>query len=305
MKLSELHLKWRKIHSNKTKKESLCFCNDIINKLWDSYQILNDKGIYEEKRYINSLVILTNLEEQNINRIRVERFCETAFMIWALQEINRKDIIENVISNWGSGSDEDGTSHYRNFEYECHVALRFLEENYSIKLITDNNEVEFLVDNNFGIECKRPGSLYGVFKNTLKAKKQIENSKKPGFILFNLDNLDVMKNLNTDDQIYRVIRNKVLEASILGLKNNEEYVEGVIFEYNPINQGSSSKGSIIYAITTNHKAKFKTSISKALTGGEELNFNKIRNRNRNVYKNQFKKNDNEKMKSFFTKNFNM
>lgn len=304
MILSDLHIEWEQIRLSMTQMEFLAFSYNIIDKLFNTLEIPNAQGIHEEKKYIEKLLILSNLNNPDVNRIRAERFCETAYMIWALKELGRMDIVERVIENWGSGVDDGGTSHYRNFEYECHTALRFLEENYMIKPIHGDSKAEFIINDEFVIECKRTSNLYGVFLNTLKAKKQINISKKPGFILFNIDNLGIFNNISKEDEIIEIIRKKVLEASILGLKSNEDYVQGVIFEYAPISQGGSIKGSIIYAITTNHGVKFKNTISKSLTGNTELKFNKIRNNNRNVYRKQFERRDREKMENFFNRNFN-
>lgn len=242
---SSLYSNWKSHLANagELPLERLKYCYEIVDNLIKSYQIPGDKGIFLEHKKIEQVIngsIQINNEEKSCLR-----YAETAYLIWTLSEMNRLDILSNNIKNWGSGVDELGNSHFRNFEFECHTALRFLEAGFEVVPINDQSKPEFCINNKFVIECKRPSKKEGLFYNTLKARKQIDNARKEGILIFSLDDLEGFTSPLEEQLIFPELK-KLSLLSELGLGVSKSYLTGVIFEYLDIYK--ATKGSFLYAI---------------------------------------------------------
>lgn len=280
-----------------------CYC--IIDEFINRCQIPGDKGIFLEHNKI-SKIIRGEIPINNDIKSCI-RYGETAYLIWALTKIDRLDILSNSITNWGSGEDDLGNSHFRNFEFECHTALRFLEEGFDVSPIMEDGKPEFSINNKFVIECKRPTKIEGIFYNTLKARKQIDTVKKEGILFFNLDDLEGFKP-NLAERIDFNFRFLGL-LSEYGMGVSKTYLTGVIFEYLNSNV-KTNRGSYIYALG-NEIAPINKELahtaSKGICGHKSLLFDKNCLKIHERYPRDYSKREKELMKTdihaFISKHF--
>jgi len=271
MKASPSIIEWH----NLLAQEKIKLPKTIINKFISDYNLTGDGGIIAENSKINTFISNNELIE---NQRAVERYIETAYMIWFLEKHSRTDILEKAKSNFTNGNDDGIGSQFRNFEYECHVAIRFLEEDYTVNLNNTDNSPEFEINNLFTIECKRPTKIEGIFKNVLKAKKQINNYEKPGIVIINIDDLNGI-DLNTIENNFKQLR----KISNYAFGKSKSYLYAVIFEYVDNLNGTSGAGSYTDALKNNmlirsgiSLGEIKNISSKAINGDDSLKFNKPR-----------------------------
>lgn len=275
--------------------ERLKFCSEIIENFIVEYGIPGTEGIHLEHQKVAEIISGKTPLYSSLKAAK--RYGETSYLLWALNtELNRKDLLLNNIRNWGSGEDEIGSSHFRNFEFECHTALRFLEEGNKVTPIVDGGNPEFCINDTFAIECKRPFKLEGLFLNTLKAKQQIDKAKIQGFLIFNLDDLENFNPPSSDVVIYSALKELSL-FSEFGMGTTETNLKGVLFEY--LGSQSAIQNSHLYAIKNNlsHISEPVTNtISKALTGHENLIFDNNTLKLKDRYPLDYNKKEKEKSK---------
>lgn len=216
---------------------NLKVCYRIIRELIEENNevLKKDGGILEEHEYIFNLIeklekhsnyVLTEEE-----RTKIFRYGETAYMIWALRELfDKDDIVKKEIKTWDNGEDFNWGSNFRNFEFECHTALRFLEEEQNVECINEEKNPDFLVNEELGIECKRIYMFLGLFTNALKARKQADELGKPTVVIMNLDYLyneipDISTYINEEE--FLIICSRIAEY---GMGTVESNLIGIVLE---------------------------------------------------------------------------
>lgn len=159
----------------------------------------------------------------------------------------RHDLLEAEVTNWGSGTDDGSGSNFRNFEFESHVALRFIEEGFDVDLLTDEGQAEMIVDETFAIECKRPTRWKGLFTNALKSRKQIGKSGHPGVLIFNLDDLEDYHIDRSSSKSLEESFEELSRAAEHGLGGLDSPIFCVVLEYVDDKKSVSKKGSFVHA----------------------------------------------------------
>lgn len=214
----------------------------------------------------------------------IQRYGETAYLVWALYfKFDRKDVIRKNYKQWFEGEDFTGTSHFRNFEFESTVILRFIEEDIEIDIISEKDfqgYPDLLATNSFYLECKRTTRFFGILSNVLKALKQAKNVDKPTVAVLNLDYLyNEIEGVHIFMNRYHflLICSKIAEFAMGVEKSN---LFGVVLEYiNEYNQ--SENGSNIIAIRNENLNEEITeiqleknwrTISNAFCGDNSLEF---------------------------------
>ncbi len=238
---------------------------------------IGDQGVREEINHVVRLLEETYWTKDE--RRTVARLRETGYLIWALKEkLNREDILRAVVTNWGDGSDDGTGSSFRSFEYECHTALRFLEEGFSVEPKEGKGKPEMVIEDAFFIECKRPSNLEGVFKGALKGRKQIQDSSRAGFIMLNIDDLnDYSINLDDEEIADEQIRN-LLKIAEHGMGDVNDQVLGLTVEQVAPDPIKAAEGSFLDGVRgcnlrqVVEKKKCYEAVSFALTGDDKLSF---------------------------------
>lgn len=293
MELSKTHEKWKAYLLGKQLKDIY----NIIDQFINESKIKGNTGIFLEHSKI-SRIIKKSSHSQQENDI-ISRYTETAYLIWALCHVHkRKDILNANIDNWGNGCDNGMGSNFRNFEFECHIALRFIECNCNIKALKNSGQPEFIIDDDFVIECKRPTCLEGIFKNTLKAEKQIATSGKKGFLIFNVDDLDEFKTVRTEYDIDKKMK-KISNISEYGLKTD---ILGVIFEYVSKDAKIGKDGSFVYGLQTVCNSQLENlfiKVSMAINGDDSINFHPCLIDPNTRYKKEYNNKDKTEMNKFY------
>lgn len=290
---AESQKKWKDIieKSGDETCERLEFCYELINKfIKDNQMSINDSNHRDNwgllsihmrmEETIKDLITSRNIIKDKKMEIDIVRYMDTAYMIWALtEEFKRQDIIDNVKKNLIRGKDYNLGSKFRNFEFECITAVRFLEEDNNIKAIGGHGNPDFLVNEEFAIECKRISMFIGLLKNTIKARKQGKNYGKPFFIIFNLDYLynEVagLSNLISEQEFLKICA--IIVNCAMG--NDDKYLLGVVFEYvdeqNISDEGAVCKGyknsKYIGDLKTDDINNLWEKLSLAMTGTRVMN----------------------------------
>ncbi|MGL4990828.1 MAG: hypothetical protein ACRC57_06635 [Sarcina sp.] len=256
MLVSKSMIEWERkiIQEGGNLDENILVCYRVIDEFLDTEKVLpNNSGLLNEHKKV--LEIVEKLQRCNTYKLSdreallIGRYGETAYLVWALYfKFDRKEIIRENYKEWFTGEDLTGTSHFRNFEFENAVTLRFVEEDIRINMI---NEKEFpgypdlLVNNSFYLECKRTTRFFGILTNILKALKQAKRVDKPTGVILNLDYLyneieDVHASM--DRYYFLLICSKIAEFAMGIEKNN---LIGVILEYVDENNLSGNGSNII------------------------------------------------------------
>lgn len=279
---------------------------ELIQNFIDSNTIPGNDGIFKEHEKVENIIQHKEDLDEEEQRI-VLRYQETACLIRDLMDkFNRQDILLANIHNWGSGNDDGEGSNFRNFEFECHIALRYLEENCSVSILTGTGEPEFCIDNKFVIECKRPTKLKGIFFNTLKAQTQINNYGLPGIVIFNLDDLE---NFNISEETVEKaeeIINSISRIAEYGLGEIGTHLAGIVFEQVSDNPKHANGGSYLFAKNNrvNDEEIFKK-VSQALLGNESLHFNDCEVDINSRFKGEYDKKNKLLMEEFYSTNIPM
>lgn len=121
---------------------------------------------------------------------------EIAYMLWALERLDRIDIADQAARSLVTGGDfgdttayltSDVTNHFRNIELQLHVGLRLLEHSLGLQTGAEG-EPDYLLDG-LSVEVKAPASKLALFQSMLKAVKQVERSPNPGVVIVCLDHM--------------------------------------------------------------------------------------------------------------------
>jgi hypothetical protein len=204
------------------------------------------------------------------------RYGETAYTIWALgHRLGRWDILTANIGDWGNGDDSGGSTRFRNVEFECQVALRFLEEGYKVEPIEGNHQAEMVVAGFFTIECKRQYDLRGLLRNSIKARDQIKTSGNSGVLVVNIDELSDLDVDPCDDATMEAEFDRVARVAEYGFGQTDSELVGLVIEYVADKRSVSESGSFVHTVhncsdPTNglcHSILDKT--VHALTGGDD------------------------------------
>jgi hypothetical protein len=232
--------------------ENLKVCYRVTQELiQESEEVLKkDGGIIKEHQFILNLIEKierhSNYCVTEDEKMKVFRYGETAYMIWALKYyFNKEEIIKDKIKSWDNGEDFNGGSSFRNFEFECHTALRFLEGEHDVKCISEEKNPDFLINDNFGVECKRLYRFFGLFTNTLKARKQADELGKPTVVIMNLDYLyNELSDINEyiTREWFLLICSRIAEY---GLGTIESNLIGIVLEYVSEKSDNSESATVI------------------------------------------------------------
>jgi hypothetical protein len=250
---------------------------DIIDAFIKEYQLTGSNGIVEQHDLINSIIRKKSFME---NRLIIERYAETAYMIWFFTEYEkRRDVLDEAAKQFSNGSDDGDGSPFRNFEYQCHIAIRFIEEGYIPKLIELEGCPDFEINGMFTIECKRPTKVEGIFKGVLKSKKQIEIYQKPGFVFINIDDLNGFDFLSIDKKF-----KDLLKISNYAFGRTKSLLCGAVIEYVDNVNNTSHAGAYTRSLLNRYYKmngnvdinEIKMIISMALNGDSSLVFHKSR-----------------------------
>ncbi|HBH1337166.1 TPA: hypothetical protein SOK46_000972 [Clostridioides difficile] len=283
MKISNKHIEW----INKLNNEVVT----IVEKLEVSYKIIQqildenedkikEDGIFNEHtqvaKLINKLQLQVGYKLSSREYILITRYIEIAYIVYILYfENSMKNLVLKNLKQWFSGKDFNGTSHFRNFEFECSVALRFIEEDIDIQGIDEEHMPDYLIENKFAVECKRTSMFFGVLKNTIKAVKQANNLKKPTIAIINLDyiynEIEGINDTINDIELLRICS----KISEYGLGINKSYLMGVVLEF--VDSSDKSWGSKVIAIkNTNTEVSYIEDMwekmSLAICGDDTLLF---------------------------------
>lgn len=245
MPQSTLHKLWL----SKRKASKLRISHSVISDFLSCYdaKIPGQEGIRTEHEKVEA--VLNGGDLAGFPEKTEIRYGETAYTIWALgHRLGRWDIIEANIANWGNGDDGGGGSRFRNFEFECQVALRFLEEGRSVKPLGGSHEPEMVVDNFFSIECKRQYDIRGLLRNTIKARDQIGVSGRSGVLIVNIDDLDGLTIDPCDEDTIEAELVRVARVAQFGMGSTGSKLAGVIVEYVSDVLSVSSEGSYVHVV---------------------------------------------------------
>ena len=247
MRVSPLHQQWFR----QKRRAKLLHSHNIVDQFITQNQtaLTGSEGIIEEHTAVDNA--LNAGDWSQINNKREMRYSETAYLIWALgTKLGRNDLLTANVTNWDNGSDDGNGSNFRNLEFEAHVALRFAEEGFDVQAVTGDGKAEMVVEDAFAVECKRRG----VFNGSLKARKQITAVGKPGFVIFNLDDLHDLE-INPSD--YSRTQATLDQLSIFaehGFGNTDSELLGAALEYVPEDPIIAKEGSVLQ-LTNNCSGK--------------------------------------------------
>lgn len=269
MRVSPLHQRWFR----QRRAAKLRHSYDIVDQFISQNQasLSGTKGIVEEHTAVDAA--LKHGRWSQVDDKRETRYGETAYLIWALgTELGRNDLLTANISNWDSGIDDGSGSSFRNLEFEAHVALRFVEEGFDVRLAPGSGKAEMIVEDTFAVECKRPTQMRGVYYGALKARKQIAATGKPGLLVVNLDDL---QGLDINPANYEQTQSMFDRLSVIaehGFGNLDSEIIGAAFEYVFPEPAIARAGSYVQASGNctgtqflNHQAIFQQ-FSVGLTG---------------------------------------
>ncbi|WP_346935511.1 hypothetical protein [Clostridium sp.] len=233
---------WKKkiIEEGGSLAENILVCYRVIDELLDTEKVLpNTSGLLNEHNKVLEIVeklqICNTYELRDREKLLIHRYGETAYLVWALYfKFDRKDIIRKNYKEWFTGEDLAGTSHFRNFEFESTITLRFIEEDIKIDIINEKDfhgYPDLLANDSFYLECKRTTRFFGILTNVLKALKQAKRVDKPTVVILNLDYLyneieDIHISMNR--YYFLLICSKISEFAMGIEKSN---LIGVILEY--------------------------------------------------------------------------
>ncbi len=226
---------------------------------------------------------LRNGEWFAISEKREIRYNETAYLIWALDDkLGCRPLLEANIDKWDNGTDDGSGSNFRNFEFEAHVALRFVEEGLDVQLITGPGKAEMVVEDKFVVECKRPTRLSGVFFGSLKARKQIGATGKPGYVVLNLDDLQDFTLDSSDHEALQTSFERLAVVAEHGFGSLDSDILGAVLEYLPGERAESQHGSYLQAVSNCSGKHFLETLpelqtlSAGLTGDLSLTLDVVR-----------------------------
>ncbi|MDP4146829.1 MAG: hypothetical protein Q8936_20535 [Bacillota bacterium] len=178
-----------------TQKNGYGFVISIIQEYCNRHKLSGPDGLAGLLDYIR-----VNYERKDVNSRDdsvIRSFGETAYLLWALEKVGRKDLADAVAKQMQSGWDfgetrgykNEEANYFRSFEIELNVGLRLLEYNLNIEA-GGEGEPDYIIDSpQLVLEVKAPGSEKGLYQCIIKAVKQIEKYGKKGVIVIVLDNM--------------------------------------------------------------------------------------------------------------------
>lgn len=222
-------------------------------------------------------VFIEQYENHKLELIIGQKHMETAYLFWAFHEFYKMPaLLNSYLSNFKQGKDSGTGSKFRNMEYEAMIALKFIEEGYTVTAIGEKHRPEYIIDNKFTIECKKPTHLSGLFINSVKASSQINNHKVPGIIIFNLDDIkDEMFVPSEKEFHFKIDALSFLVEKGLGTKRS--YVAGFVLDFLDWKE-NTSKGALATATKSEsgplNMNRIYETVSKGLSGDLTLKFEK-------------------------------
>ena len=271
MTLSDHHKLWKSRRKEATLRLSHSIIADFI---YVNDQAIGPDGIRTEWAAVEAL--LNGGDLSSYSEKSEIRYGETAYTIWALgHRLGRWDVLGANIGDWGNGDDDGGSTRFRNVEFECQVALRFLEEGYRVQPLAGSHKAEMLVEGFFAIECKRQYDLNGLLRNSIKARDQIKSTGKRGVLIVSVDELDGLAIDPCDEDTVEAELDRVAQVAEYGFGQTDSELIGVIVEYVADRRTATESGSYVHAVhncsdpSTGlcHSVLDKT--IHALTGGSE------------------------------------
>ncbi|NMS91923.1 hypothetical protein HGQ85_18540 [Clostridioides difficile] len=283
MKISNNHADWHNMLNTNSNNiiETLEISYNIIQEILDENEDkLKEEGVLHEhnqvKELINNLKSQEDYELNSVENILITRYIETAYTVYNLYfKCNRKDLVLKNIKQWFHGMDFNGGSNFRNFEFECSVALRFIEEDITIDDIDAEGSPDYLIEDKFAIECKRTTVFFGVLSNIIKARKQADNFKKPTIVIINLDYIyneqEGVKDIISSEELLKIC--SIISEYGLGIERS--YLIGVVLDV--LDNNDNSLGSKLVAIKNintelSQIEEIWKKVSLAMCGDETLLF---------------------------------
>lgn len=177
------------------KKNGRGFVINIIQEYCNRHNLRGPDGLAGLLDYIKA--IYDRGQKNSSDDPLVKSFYEIAYLFWALEKVDRKDLVDAVVKQMQYGWDfgetrgykNEEANYFRSFEIELNVGLRLLEHNLDIEA-GGEGEPDYIINSpELVVEVKAPGSQIALFQCIIKAIKQIEKYGKKGIVVVALDNM--------------------------------------------------------------------------------------------------------------------